>query len=41
MAGYDSMLAEMMLTMGWGLFVGMFITLILIPILYTYTTHRK
>ncbi len=41
MAGYDSMLAEMMLTMGWGLFVGMFITLVLIPILYTYTTHRK
>lgn len=40
LAGYDSMLAEMMLTMGWGLFIGMFITLILIPILYTYTVSK-
>ena len=35
-AGYDSMLAEMMLTMGWGLAFGTVITLIIIPILYSY-----
>ncbi len=34
-AGYDSMLAEMMLAMGWGLLFGMFITLILVPCLYS------
>lgn len=32
--GYDSMLAEMMLAMGWGLLFGMFITLILVPCLF-------
>jgi multidrug efflux pump subunit AcrB len=36
-AGYDSMLAEMMLTMGWGLAFGTGITLILIPCLYSYS----
>jgi len=36
LAGYDSMLAEMMLTMGWGLAFGTFITLILIPCLYSF-----
>ncbi|MDA8792363.1 efflux RND transporter permease subunit [Bacteriovoracaceae bacterium] len=36
LAGYDSMLAEMMLCMGWGLLWGTFITLILIPCLYTF-----
>ncbi len=36
-AGYDSMLAEMMLTMGWGLAFGTIITLVLIPCLYTYS----
>ena len=35
-AGFDSMLSEMMLAMGWGLVFGMFITLILTPILYSY-----
>ena len=35
-AGYDSMLAEMMLTMGWGLFIATGITLILIPCLYSF-----
>jgi len=34
--GYDSMLAEMMLAMGWGLVFGMFITLLLTPCLYSY-----
>lgn len=34
--GYDSMLAEMMLSMGWGLLFGMFITLFLTPTLYSY-----
>ena len=32
--GYDSMLAEMMLAMGWGLLFGMIITLVLVPSLY-------
>ncbi|WP_127715910.1 efflux RND transporter permease subunit [Halobacteriovorax sp. HLS] len=35
-AGYDSMLAEMMLTMGWGLLIATGITLILIPCLYSF-----
>ncbi len=33
--GYDSMLAEMMLTMAWGLVFATFITLLLVPSLYT------
>jgi multidrug efflux pump subunit AcrB len=33
--GFDSMLAEMMLAMAWGLLFGMVITLILVPTLYT------
>ncbi len=40
LGGYDSLLAEMMLTMGWGLAVGTFITLILIPTLYSFTVKR-
>ncbi len=40
-AGYDSILAEMMLTMGWGLFYGTFVTLLLIPVLYSYTLKLK
>jgi len=40
-AGYDSMLAEMMLTMGWGLLFGTVITLLLIPSLYTFFTKRQ
>lgn len=39
-AGYDSMLAEMMLTMGWGLVFGTVITLILIPCFYTFTIKK-
>lgn len=39
-AGYDSMLAEMMLTMGWGLLFGTVITLLLIPSLYTFFTKK-
>ena len=35
-AGFDAMLSEMMLAMGWGLVFGMFITLLLTPILYSY-----
>lgn len=34
-AGYDSILAEMMLTMGWGLLLSTAVTLIIIPILYS------
>ncbi len=34
-AGYDSMLAEMMFTMGWGLLFATFITLVLVPIVYS------
>ena len=40
-AGYDSMLAEMMLTMGWGLAFSTLITLILVPCLYTTYTKLK
>jgi multidrug efflux pump subunit AcrB len=32
--GYDAMLAEMMLAMGWGLIFGTLITLLLVPSLY-------
>ena len=39
--GYDSMLAEMMLAMGWGLIFGMFITLILVPCIYSYYAQLK
>ncbi|MBK26747.1 MAG: hypothetical protein CME70_22290 [Halobacteriovorax sp.] len=40
LAGYDSMLAEMMLTMGWGLAFGTFITLLLIPCLYSFVQEE-
>jgi multidrug efflux pump subunit AcrB len=40
--GYDSMLAEMMLTMGWGLAVATLVTLFLVPCLYTfYSSYRR
>lgn len=39
--GYDAMLAEMMLAMGWGLIFGMFITLLLAPCLYSYYYQIK
>ncbi len=34
--GYDAMLADMMLAMGWGLIFGTFITLFLMPIFYSF-----
>ncbi len=39
--GYDSMLAEMMLAMCWGLLFGMFITLILVPCIYSIYAQIK
>ncbi|MDC0254236.1 efflux RND transporter permease subunit [Bacteriovoracales bacterium] len=40
--GYDSMLAEMMLTMGWGLACATLITLFLVPSFYTiYSIYRR
>jgi len=35
-AGYDAMLAQMMLALSWGLLFGTLITLILIPTIYTF-----
>ena len=35
-AGYDSMLAEMMLSLGWGLLLATVVTLLLIPCMYSY-----
>jgi multidrug efflux pump subunit AcrB len=40
-AGYDSMLAEMMLAMGWGLAFGTFVTLLFIPVLYTFIGKKE
>jgi multidrug efflux pump subunit AcrB len=40
-AGYDSMLAEMMLAMGWGLVFGTMITLVLIPVLISVFTPKS
>lgn len=40
LAGYDSMLAEMMLTMGWGLAIGTMFTLVLIPCLYSFSSKE-
>ena len=39
--GYDSMLGEMMLVMGWGLLLSTLITLILVPILYSIISPGK
>ena len=38
-AGYDAMLAEMMLALSWGLVFGTFITLILMPCVYSVEKH--
>ena len=35
-AGYDSMLSQMMLAVSWGLLFGTFITLVLIPCMYSF-----
>ncbi|MCA9398755.1 MAG: efflux RND transporter permease subunit, partial [Candidatus Omnitrophica bacterium] len=40
-AGYDAMLAEMMLALAWGLVFGTLITLILIPCLYSFLENTK
>ncbi len=40
-AGYDAMLADMMLAMAWGLCFGTFITLILIPCIYSVMQESK
>jgi len=40
-AGFDSMLAEMMLAMGWGLIFGTIITLILVPCVYGFTRDAR
>ncbi|MEZ4819321.1 MAG: efflux RND transporter permease subunit, partial [Bdellovibrionota bacterium] len=40
-AGYDSMLAEMMLAMGWGLLFGTMITLVLVPCVYVIYMHAS
>lgn len=39
--GYDSMLAEMMIVMAWGLLFATFITLLLVPCLYSYHVQLK
>ncbi len=39
--GYDSMLSEMMLAMAWGMMFGMFITLGLVPVIYSYYIQLK
>ncbi|MCH2533831.1 MAG: efflux RND transporter permease subunit [Bdellovibrionales bacterium] len=36
LGGYDAMLADMMLAMGWGLIFGTSITLLIVPILYSF-----
>ncbi|MFC1512454.1 efflux RND transporter permease subunit [bacterium] len=41
LAGYDSMLAEMMLALAWGLVFGTLITLLLVPCLYSVIQHWK
>ncbi len=40
-AGYDSMLAQMMLALGWGLLFGTVITLVLIPCVYSVFKKAK
>ncbi len=40
-AGYDSMLSEMMLVMGWGLAFATVITLVIIPCLYSLTKGKN
>lgn len=41
LAGYDAMLAEMMLALAWGLVFGTLITLLLIPCLYSLTQNTR
>ena len=40
-AGYDSMLAEMMLAMGWGLIFSTLVTLIFLPCIYSYFAQMR
>ncbi len=41
LGGFDSMLSEMMLAMGWGLLIGMFVTLLLVPCIYSFYAQIK
>lgn len=41
LAGYDAMLAEMMLALAWGLVFGTVITLVLVPCLYSFLQESK
>jgi multidrug efflux pump subunit AcrB len=41
LAGYDAMLAEMMLALAWGLLFGTVITLILVPCLYSFIQDMR
>lgn len=40
LAGYDSMLAEMMLVMGWSLFLSTLVTLIIVPLIYSFSSRE-
>jgi multidrug efflux pump subunit AcrB len=40
-AGYDAMLAQMMLALAWGLIFGTTITLILIPCIYSVIMNTR
>ncbi|HOY09626.1 MAG TPA: efflux RND transporter permease subunit [Candidatus Omnitrophota bacterium] len=40
-AGYDAMLADMMLAMAWGLCFGTFITLLLVPCIYSFMQESR
>jgi multidrug efflux pump subunit AcrB len=40
-AGYDAMLAQMMLALAWGLLFGTMITLVLIPSIYAFLMERR
>jgi multidrug efflux pump subunit AcrB len=40
-AGYDAMLAQMMLAVAWGLLFGTMITLVLIPCMYSFYKDLK
>lgn len=41
LAGYDSMLAEMMLALAWGLLFGSIITLLLVPCMYSFLKNMQ
>ena len=41
LAGYDAMLAEMMLALAWGLLFGSVITLLLVPCMYSFLKNMQ